>query len=127
MICFINDYAEWDDIIHEHSCIFFKSYSIYPNLLLASKKTWEKIDEYANLYNPENIKPPDQNNIDYNQEDDLKSISCFVTSEYSLEFCIEEKANENYFILIFDEDPIFDGEPYDYENIDDVITYRRIA
>ena len=55
MICFINDYEVWDDTIHTHSCKFFKSYSIHPNLMLASKATWNKIDEYANLYNPENM------------------------------------------------------------------------
>lgn len=128
MICFISDYSIWDDTIHEHACKFFDSYSIYPNLLLASKITWQKIDEYANLFNPENIKfsEYDTSNDEVNEEG-IKSISSFVTTTYSLEFCLEEKANENYFILIFDEDPIFDGEPYDYEDIDDHIVYRRIA
>ena len=127
MICFIINYEEWDDIIHEHSCKFFENYSIHPNLLLASKITWKKIDKYANLYNPENIKAPDDSIVDDNQDEELKSLSCFVTSEYSLEFCLDEKINENYFILVFDEDPIFDGEPYSNVENEDVIIYKRIA
>jgi len=89
--------------------------------------TWQKIDEYANLFNPENIKLSDDNIDDEETDEEIKSISTFVSSSYSLEFCLEENVNEDYFILVFDEDPIFDGEPYDYDNIDDVIRYKRIA
>ncbi len=127
MICFISEYSVWDDTIHEHADKFFNNYSIYPNLMFASKMTWQKIDEYANLFNPENIKLSDDNIDDEETDEEIKSISTFVSSSYSLEFCLEENVNEDYFILVFDEDPIFDGEPYDYDNIDDVIRYKRIA
>ncbi len=55
MIFFIKDYYVWDDIIYEYSGKFFEQYSIYPNIMLASKATSDKIDEYANLFNYENI------------------------------------------------------------------------
>ena len=127
MICFISDYSIWDDTIHEHACKFHKSYSIYPNILLASKITWQKIDEYANLFNPDNIKKSD-NDIIADEEDNggIKSISSFTTSSYSLEFCLDEKANEDYCILIFNEDPTFDGEPCD-DDVDEADIYKRIA
>jgi hypothetical protein len=127
MICFINNYESWDDTIHEHACKFSENYSIYPNLMLASKVTWDKIDEYANLFNPENIKPTDEFDEDFDLDEELKSISNFATSDYILEFCIDLKVKEGYFILVFDEEPIFDGEPVeDSENIN-VEVYRRIA
>ena len=127
MICSISDYSTWDDTIHEHACKFFKSYSIYPNILLASKITWQKIDEYANLFKPENIKKSNTDIIDDEENNgDIKSISTFTTSSYSLEFCLDEKANADYCILIFDEDPTFDGEPCD-EDVDEVTIYKRIA
>lgn len=125
MICFINDYEYWDDIIHEHACTFFENYSVHPNLLLASKTTWGRIDEYANVYNPDNIALSEEGFVCLNDEG-LKSISSFITSEYELEFCLDEKVPEDYFILVFDEAPSFDGEAVEGED-ETTGVYRRIA
>ncbi|MBP7582393.1 MAG: hypothetical protein KBA61_00050 [Spirochaetes bacterium] len=124
IICFINDYMKWDDTIHEHACIFNNIYSVYPNLMLASKTTWKKIDKYANLFNPDNIKASESSIENINLEEEIKTISCFTTSDYSIEFCFDEKVKEDYFILVFDEEPIFDGEPVDDDTTE---VYRRIA
>ena len=127
MICFITDYEYWDDKINENATLFFKTYSIYPNILIASKSTWEKIDEFANQNNPNLIQNPDEPIYVIDDGEEIKSISTFVASEYSLEFCLDNKVSENSFILVFDEDPTFDGEfVEDSENKDEVI-YKRIA
>ena len=127
MICFINDYESWDDTIHEHACKFHENYSIYPNLMLASKVTWDKIDNYANLHNPENIKPLDEFDEDFDLDAELKSISNFATSDYILEFCIDLNVKEGYFILVFNEEPIFDGEPVEDLDNENREVYKRIA
>ena len=125
MISFISDYGSWDDTIHENSLKFHKSYSVYPNLMLASEATWGKIDEYANIYNPEGIKA-NYDDIEYDKNG-TRSISSFVTEEYCLGFCVDERAGTDYFFLVFDEDPTFDGEPSDAPVFDGRESYRRIA
>ena len=124
MLCFIKNYEFWDGIIHEHSLKFHKTYSVYPNIMLAKQETWDKIDEYANLINPGHITNP--GGAEEVGEDDLKSISTFTTDEYFLEFCLDDKVKDDYFILVFDETPTFDGEPCDFEE-NDIIKYKRIA
>lgn len=124
MICYINDYETWDDTIHEHACKFFDNYSVHPSLMLASQFTWDEIDKFANLFNPANIKGFDADINDLERDEEMKSISEFVALDYSLEFCLDKKLRDNYFILVFDEHPTFDGEAVDDE-IGEV--YQRIA
>lgn len=134
MICFIEDYIFWDDTIHEHTVKFHNRYSIYPNIMQAGKETWKQIDHYANMFHPERIEWDDENSpeemaeTDAEPEDEeIKSLSGFATLDYSLEFCIEESVKEKYFILLYDGNPIFDGEPYDAEDMEEVTIYKRIA
>ncbi len=128
MICYMSDYTLWDETIHENVLRFHKLYSIYPNIMLASKNTWDKIDEFANLLHPDSIIDSDDYIFDEDMDENgIKPISSFESDDYTLHFCVDEKANENYFFLVFDEDPIFDGEPYEYDESEDVVIYRRIA
>ena len=125
MICYIDDFEEWDDKIYENSIIFFEKYNVYPNILQASKETWNKIDEYANLFNPENLIAEDEKTEENHQDGEIKSITSFITSNFELEFCINEKIKKDYFIILFDEEPIFDGEEIVNEKKDEY--YQRIA
>ena len=125
MICYIDDFEEWDDKIYENSIIFFEKYNLYPNILQASKETWNKIDEYAKLFNPENLIAEDEKTEENQQEGEIKLITTFITSNFKLEFCINEKIKKDYFIILFDEAPIFDGEEIINENKDEY--YQRIA
>ncbi len=136
MICFIEDYIFWDDTIHAHAVKFHDRYSIYPNIMQAGKETWKEIDHYANLFHPGRIEwddlaglePEEMEETDAeSEEEEIKSLSGFATLDYSLEFCIEESVKDKYFILLYDGNPIFDGEPYDLENMDGVTIYKKIA
>ncbi len=108
--------------VFNYSIKFYEAFNIYPNLLLAAETTWKKIDHYANLISPVNIYKGPETDDEMNEE--FKSISSFVTPDFELEFCLDFKIKENYFILIFDEDPSFDGEPVEDPQ---QIVYRRIA
>jgi len=128
MICFIEDYGAWDHTINRHALEFFVSYSIYPNILLASKTTWDTIDSVANQLHPENISHSGMEIGESEPDGSLRYISSFVTETYSLEFCLDEKVNEGYFVLVHDEHPTFDGEPVEKEReASEAVVYRRIA
>jgi hypothetical protein len=101
---FIGDYFRWADVIHEAALRFFALYKVYPNILLASGATFDKIDNYLKQH-PENLvfsgegyPPP------------FDGLSSFVDEDYELEFCLDADQGENYFILVYDETPDFDGE-----------------
>ena len=108
MICSITDYENWDHQIHENVLNFYKTHILYPNIMLASQSTWDKIDKYANENNPDNIAPPDHGA--YNMDEEIKSISTFVTSDYSLDFCLDVNVEDDNFILVLDNNPVFDDE-----------------
>ena len=121
ILCRFNGYENWDHQIHENVLKFFETHIKYPNLMLASQKTWDKIDIYANENNPENINPPDHGA--YNICEEIKSISTFETSDYSLSFCLADTMDDDSFLLVLDEDPVFD----DGSDEDSDAVYVRMA
>ena len=122
MVCHLDDYTVWDDIIDEHVTKFMEKWSIYPNIALSAKETWEQIDAAANFLHPENIGRPiallDSGEI----MPDFCPVSGLTTEDYHIEFCIDEKGKSDYITLIFDEDPTFDGEFAEEQT-----TYRKSA
>jgi hypothetical protein len=100
----IGDYSRWADTINERVQRFFALYKVHPNILLASGATFDKIDTYLKQH-PENLvfsgegyPPP------------FDGLSSFTGEDYELEFCLDLDQRENYFILVYDETPDFDGE-----------------
>ena len=115
MTCHLDDYTVWDDIIDEHVKKFLKKWSIYPNIALSARETWEKIDTAANFLHPENIGRPIAVLGSGEIAPDFCPVSGMKTEDYHIEFCIEEKGASDYITLIFDEDPSFDGEPVEVQ------------
>jgi hypothetical protein len=101
---FIDDYSHWANIIHERVLSFFSLYRVHPNILLASGATFDRIDGYLKQY-PENLV--------FSGEGDpppFDGLSAFVGEDYELEFCLDTDQKVNYFLLVYDEAPDFDGE-----------------
>jgi hypothetical protein len=101
---FIGDYSRWADTIHEGILRFFALYKVHPNILLASGATFDKIDNYLKRYPV---------NLVFSGEGDpppFDGLSSFVDENYEIEFCLDADQGENYFILVYDETPDFDGE-----------------
>jgi hypothetical protein len=101
---FIDDYSRWADIIYKSALRFFSLYNVHPNILLASGTTFDKIDNYLRQY-PENLV--------FSGEGDpplFDGLSSFVGEDYELEFCLDTDQKADYFLLVYDETPDFDGE-----------------
>ena len=122
MVCRLDDYTIWDDILDEHAEKFRKKWSIYPNIALSAKETWEQIDAAANFLHPENIGRPAAVLVSGEIAPDFCPLSGLSTKDYHIEFCIDEKGASDYITLLFDEAPTFDGETVEVPT-----TYRRSA
>lgn len=101
--CF-TDYEIWADILHEKVIDFYNERGIYPNILLANNKTYDKITEY------EKDKPENRVWEGEGLPEEFDGFSAFSTKEYCLEFCVNNRLKVNNFRLIYDENPTFDGE-----------------
>jgi hypothetical protein len=126
----ISDFSIWDDTIHLFAVKFHNQYNVYPNILLANGSTYRKIDIFAQKH-PNRIVTADKDGkietIETSNEP-YDGLSQFVTEDYKLECCMDYDLQEDYFTLIFDETPDFDGEPVEKpEEQENVYTYRKIA
>ncbi|GBU28521.1 hypothetical protein R84B8_02080 [Treponema sp. R8-4-B8] len=96
--------SQWADIIAMKVADFREEKGVYPNILLANTSTYDKIDKYYKKH-PENLI------YDGCEESpEFDGLSGFYTSEYNLDFCIDNDITINHFRLVFDENPDFDGE-----------------
>jgi hypothetical protein len=102
----INDYASWDDEVFNNVQIFYQKHKIYPNILLANKKTYAKIDEAVKIYGTEKLVYCG----DEEEAPEFEGLSDFVSDEFALDFCLDEDMKTNYYKLVYDNDPTFDGE-----------------
>ena len=115
------NYSEWDDTINMYVKRFYEQHNVYPNILIASDITHNKINNCA-LKHPERIVCLDETFID------TPSIKSFEGKDYILDFCVDNKLEENLFMLVFDANPEFeDGEPIPEEIEETQHYYRRCA
>jgi len=79
----ISKISQWADIIAMKVADFHEKKGVYPNILLANTSTYDRIDTYCRKH-PENLV--------YNGQEEFPEfdgLSGFYTSEYSLDFCID--------------------------------------
>ena len=125
----ITDFKVWDDTINSFVQQFYKENKLYPNILIACDFTYHKIDDYVQIH-PERVIAPDGEDM-RTSELPYGGIDCFEASNYELKFCIDNQLQENSFLLVFDENPEFDGgEPMFVEKsevIEMKFYYRKCA
>lgn len=98
------DYSAWADTLYDKVLAFYAERGVYPNLLLTSDKTYDKITEY------EQDKPENRVWEGDREAEEFTGFASFSTPEYSLEFCVNNELTTDTFHLVYDEDPTFDGE-----------------
>jgi len=98
------DITEWDRELFDAGKQFYSTFAVYPNILLAGRKTYQAIDCFA-MNKSENIRRvrdevplPEAADIDGPVE-----LARFQTDEYVLEFCIGSKMGFGRFNLVHDE------------------------
>ena len=121
---FISDYSAWDDTINAFVKRFHKEHKVYPNILLANKMTFCRIDRHVHL---EAL--VDKDGVSYEKSEiPYEGIGSFEANNYSLVFCINNQLIDDSFVLIFDAEPDFDdGEPIPEEEENISFYYRKCA
>jgi hypothetical protein len=105
----IDDYMIWDDEVFAAAHEFYHKKSIYPNILLANSKTFKEIDEIVKEYGTTSLVYEG----DEEEPPEFDGLSEFTANDFSLTFCLDETIADDYFCLIYDSDPSFDGEEID--------------
>lgn len=93
----IESWDKWDYEINRAVLGFKKKYGSYPNILLASDSTFEKIDKVAdkaNVLNDEKQRPPKMEKI--------KLEGFNAANKYSLRFCVDSNISSGAFTLVYE-------------------------
>jgi len=126
---FILDFNEWAEIIYSFVEKFYKKYNVYPNILLASDPTFNKISFYAQIHLETIFILEDDGSSKNMDMDEYSGVNRIVFSDCILDFCIDYEATLGNFILMWDQDPDFSGEPIPEEEEKKTITlqFKKIA
>ena len=116
-----SNYADWADTLYLKIMDFKEARGVYPNIMLAQKSTYDKIDEAAKN---------EQDSVEWTGDEDEKpeqfdgGLSGFSTQNFRVEFCldVENELQEDEFLLVYDEAPTFDGE-----DIETPLYFRKAA
>jgi len=112
-------FGYWDDELYDAVNEFYDEFSIYPNIMSAMPMVYKEIDtmvleDLENVVNGQWEHPEPGNEV---------SLSGFFTDEFEIDFTINDITPSPGFLLIYDEDPGFNGVP---ETINDgIITVSR--
>ena len=118
----ITDFSVWDDIINLYVKKFHKQYNVYPNIFIACDSTYRKIEFRAQMH-PDRLTDCEGESLKISTIS-YHGIGSFVASDYSLEFCIDNKLPDDMFMLVFDAAPEFDGEPIP-EEIEEIKYFHK--
>lgn len=102
-----SDFAEWVKTVNESIEDFTQSFGFHPNIMCATLGVWRRINEAVqedldNVVNEEGEHPG---------PDDVVELGGFHGEGCHLTFTVNEVTPYPAFLLVFDEDPSFDGEP----------------
>ena len=103
-----SDFAEWAGTVNASIEDFTESFGIHPNIMCAGSSVWQAINEAVrneaqNVVNAEGEHP--------GPGDVVELAGFYYGDECHLTFTVNEVTPYPAFLLVFDEDPSFDGEP----------------
>lgn len=101
-------YASWADTLHLKILDFKEERRIFPNIMLASQYTYDKIDN--SFGNAENVMREARDEESFEDYGDFD----FIDGKCALHFCIDDTLKKGEFRLVYDSDPDFDGEESPY-------------
>jgi acetoin utilization deacetylase AcuC-like enzyme len=98
----ISDWTHWDRSIDRACREFHSVYHVWPNILLASSATYQRIDIAANAKGERVARVGETGELELRAEIDFKSVSGFYGEGHNVEFCVEEGLLQDLIVLVFD-------------------------
>jgi len=118
------NWTEWNSALAKTIDDFYKSYSVYPNILEANRYTFSQIDFLINVIPGERQNLHRKNEL-LNQtmkpaETEEVGIVAYESDNANVDFAIDENLDYKEFRLIYDSDPEWEdvtiiGIPFDKE------------
>ena len=110
---------EWPHELFAATVEFTEEFGVHPNIMSATTEVYRQI-HYFVQFDLENVENEDGTHPTGEEHVDLAS---FLTDDCEVRFTITEMTPFPAFLLIYDEDPSFDGEP---EPVEDGGTVRVV-
>jgi len=98
---------EWPHELYAATVAFADEFGVHPNIISATMEVYREIDFYVQ-FDLENV--VNEAGKHPTEEDDVE-LASFLTGDCRVEFTINEMTPFPGFLLVYDEDPSFDGEP----------------
>lgn len=117
------DFDQWDDTLFESIEDFADAKGVHPNIMSASMEVYNRIDQVVQNHR-DNVFDDSGN---HPAEDVEFSLAAFTCENATVDFTINEITKSPHFLLIYDEDPEFDGEPEFTEGKSFACLHYRIA
>ncbi len=113
------EFEEWPHELFRATVEFTEEFGVHPNIMSATTEVYQQIDYYVqfeleNVVNEAGDHPT--------EEDDVK-LASFLTADCEVEFTINDMTSFPGFLLVYDENPTFDGEP---EAVEDGAAVRAV-
>ena len=100
-------FGYWADELYDAINEFYNEFSIYPNIMSAMPMVYKEIDTMV-LEDLENVV---NDRGEHPKPGSIVSLACFNTDACEVEFTLNDITPPPDFLLVFDEDLGFDGEP----------------
>lgn len=115
----ISDWTNWDRTIDERSKDFRTRNRCWPNIMMASSGTLQRIDIAANNRAGKVARRNDEGLLEKRPEGEFVGICGFNGGDYNIDFCIDEALPQDKIILLWDGGPEGpDGLDYEDEGQD---------
>lgn len=92
----IVSWKDWDHTINMAVKEYKSEFKIYPDVMLANTRTYEKIDLTAGYFNRKNCSPRTKL---VNPESECVCLGTFTSAKYSLDLCVDEDISDDKFAL----------------------------
>lgn len=116
-------WSDWDDTVNNSIHVFFETYSVLPNILVANTHTYSQFD-YITTISPKRKNAMNDIGESPEHNEEITLIS-FENAMCDIDFSIDEKIEDKCFILIYDADPDWESDktnmPIPEKEFDNVI------
>ncbi len=113
-------FEKWPNELYAAIVAFTEEFGVDPNILCTTTEVYRKIDYFVQ-FDLENVTNEEG---EHPTEDDHVELSGFLTDTCEVDFTITEMTPFPGFLLVYDEDPTFDGEPEPVEDGAAVVAVR---